>query len=327
MWMSLLAFFPFLVIVLIAQWSDRDRVVRWLVYGLILLFDALIALGGLLAMLIGRSREIQRLLLSQFPQAVSLRWGVFGLVVIQTTVLAPLFLLPFVRRGLARVIPIDPESGIHATALTLAVLVTGLNLAQVPLIGGLSALAESTAQVALLDLLISSLPIGLFALVGVGFLIRRTPRETWQRLGLRRITWRQTGLVAGLTVLIVVFYYGVDWVWRILAPESYDMVNALSEVLYSGAMGIWQGLLVSLVVGVTEELFFRGALQPRFGLLLTAVLFTVAHVQYGLTPATLEVFGGALALGWLRQRTHTTACILLHVLYNLVGLLVFPLLP
>lgn len=327
MWMSLLAFFPFLVIVLIAQWSDRDRVVRWLVYGLILLFDALIALGGLLAMLIGRSREIQRLLLSQFPQAVSLRWGVFGLVVIQTTVLAPLFLLPFVRRGLARVIPIDPESGIHATALTLAVLVTGLNLAQVPLIGGLSALAESTAQVALLDLLISSLPIGLFALVGVGFLIRRTPRETWQRLGLRRITWRQTGLVAGLTVLIVVFYYGVDWVWRILAPESYDMVNALSEVLYSGAMGIWQGILVSLVVGVTEELFFRGALQPRFGLLLTAVLFTVAHVQYGLTPATLEVFGGALALGWLRQRTHTTACILLHVLYNLVGLLVFPLLP
>ncbi len=327
MWMSLLAFFPFLVIVLIAQWSDRDRVVRWLVYGLILLFDALIALGGLLAMLIGRSREIQRLLLSQFPQAASLRWGVFGLVVIQTTVLAPLFLLPFVRRGLARVIPIDPESGIHATALTLAVLVTGLNLAQVPLIGGLSALAESTAQVALLDLLISSLPIGLFALVGVGFLIRRTPRETWQRLGLRRITWRQTGLVAGLTVLIVVFYYGVDWVWRILAPESYDMVNALSEVLYSGAMGIWQGILVSLVVGVTEELFFRGALQPRFGLLLTAVLFTVAHVQYGLTPATLEVFGGALALGWLRQRTHTTACILLHVLYNLVGLLVFPLLP
>ena len=327
MWMSLLAFFPFLVIVLIAQWSDRDRVVRWLVYGLILLFDALIALGGLLAMLIGRSREIQRLLLSQFPQAASLRWGVFGLVVIQTTVLAPLFLLPFVRRGLARVIPIDPESGVHATALTLAVLVTGLNLAQVPLIGGLSALAESTAQVALLDLLISSLPIGLFALVGVGFLIRRTPRETWQRLGLRRITWRQTGLVAGLTVLIVVFYYGVDWVWRILAPESYDMVNALSEVLYSGAMGIWQGILVSLVVGVTEELFFRGALQPRFGLLLTAVLFTVAHVQYGLTPATLEVFGGALALGWLRQRTHTTACILLHVLYNLVGLLVFPLLP
>jgi len=324
---GLLVYFPFLTIALVAQWSDRYRAVRWVVYGLILLFDALVALGGLLALLVGQSREAQRLLLSQYPQVVSLRWDVFGLVVVGTALLAPVFLLPFVRRILARFIPIDPESDVHTTALALAVLAMGLNLSQVPLLGGLSALAESSAQVAFMDLLVSNLPIGLFALVGVGFLTRRTPRETWERLGLERVTWRRVGLTVSLALVILVFYYGVDWVWRTLAPENYEMMEALGEVLYGGVMNTWQALLISVVAGATEELFFRGALQPRFGLLLTVLLFTGAHVQYGFTLATLEVLGGALALGWLRQRTNTSTCILLHVLYDVAGLLVFPLLP
>jgi membrane protease YdiL (CAAX protease family) len=327
MLISLLAYFPFLAMALIAQWSDRYRAVRWVTCGLLLLFDALMGLGGLLALLIGQSREAQRWLFSQYPDVASLHWDSFGLVVVGTTLLAPVFLLPFVRRGLARIIPIDPESGVHTAALVLAVLVVGLNLSQVPLIGGLDVLTESAAQVAFFDLLISNLPIGLFALVGVGFLVRRTPRETWERLGVKRVTWRQTGLTVGLTLAIVVFYYGVDWAWRILAPESYEMMDALSKVLYGGAMGVWQGVTISIVAGVVEELFFRGALQPRFGLYLTAVIFTAAHVQYGFTPATVEVFGGALVLGWLRQRTNTSACVLLHVLYDIAGLLIFPLLP
>jgi membrane protease YdiL (CAAX protease family) len=46
-----------------------------------------------------------------------------------------------------------------------------------------------------------------------------------------------------------------------------------------------------------------------------------------LTLAALEVFGGALVLGWLRQRTNTTACVLLHILYDVGALFIFPLLP
>jgi hypothetical protein len=325
--MSLLAYLPFLTVALLAQWSDRNRAVRWLTYGLVLLFDGLMALGGLLALLIGRSRHAQRLLLSQSPAVAALNWGGFGLVALGTALLAPVFLLPCVRRTLARLIPIDPGSCVHATALALAVLALGLNFAQVPLLGGLDVLAESTAQIPFLDLLASNLPIGLFALIGVGFLVRRAPRAAWKRLGVARLSWRQIRLAAGLAAAIVVFYYGVDWVWRTLDPESYGMMEALSEVLYGGVTGTWQALVVSVVVGVTEELFFRGALQPRFGLLLTAVLFTGAHVQYGFTLATLEVFGGALALGWLRRRTNTSACILLHILYDVAGLLLFPLLP
>jgi membrane protease YdiL (CAAX protease family) len=325
--LSLLAYFPFLAVALIAQWSDRYRPLRWVTYGLLLLFDALAVLEGLLALRIGQSQEVGPLFLSQYPNVASLRWDVFGLVLVVTACLSAISLLPLVRRGLARLIPIDPESGVHVTALALAVLGVGLNLSQVPLIGGLSVLADSAAQVGFLELLASNLPIVLFAFVGVGFLIRRTPRETWGRLGLERVTWRHIGLAVGLALVVSAFYYGVDWIWRTLDTESYEMVEALSDVLYGGAMGTWQGVTISMVAGVTEELFFRGAVQPRFGLLLTAVFFTAAHVQYGLTPATLEVFVGALLLGWLRQRANTGTCILLHMLYNIAALLIFPFLP
>jgi len=325
--MSLLAYVPFLTIALVAQWGDRHRAARWVTYGLTLFFDGLMVLVGVLALLIGRSQVVQRLLLAQAPGVASGGWNGFGLVVLGAALLAPVCLLPAVRRGLARLIPIDAASCVHATALALAIQAMGLNFSQLPLLGGLDVLAQGAVAVPFLALLASNLPIGLFALVGVGFLVRRSPRETWQRLGVRRITWRELGLAVALTLVILVFYYGIDWVWRALDPEEYEMVEALSELLYGGVMSTWRAILISLVAGVTEELFFRGALQPRFGWLLTALLFTGAHVQYGFTPATLEVLGGALVLGWLRRWTNTSTCVLLHVLYDLAGLLVFPLLP
>jgi len=324
---SLLAYVPFFVIALVAQWSDRHRSMRWVTFGLILAFDALVALGGLFALLVGLTPRFQRLLIMAQPGLTAAAWNVFGLLLLGTASLAPVLLVPVVRRLLAHLIPIDAESGVHATALALAVLVMGLNLSQVPLIGGLDTLAASAVRIPFLILLISNLPIGLFPFLGVGLFVRRRPRETWARLGVGRLTWRQLGLTVLLAVAILGFYYGVDWIWRTIDIESYEMMDAVGEVLYGGASGLWQAVLISLVAGVTEELFFRGAVQPRFGLLFTAVFFTAAHVQYGLTLAALEVFGGALVLGWLRRRTNTTACILLHMLYDVGALFIFPLLP
>jgi hypothetical protein len=300
---------------------------RWATFGSILAFDVSVASAGLLALLVGTLPRFQRLLAVAQPGLTAAAWYAFGLTLLATALLSPILLLPVVRRLLARLIPIDASSGVHAAALALALLVTGLNLSQLPLVGGLDTLAASAARVPFPTLLISNLPIGLFSFLGVGLFIRRTPREMWARLGLGRLTWRQVALTMSLAVALLVFYYGVDWIWFAVYPKSYEMMEALSEALYGGASGLWKALLISLVAGVTEELFFRGAVQPRFGLLLTAVFFTAAHVQYGLTLAALEVFGGALVLGWLRRRTNTTACVLLHMLYDVGALLIFPLLP
>ena len=74
------------------------------------------------------------------------------------------------------------------------------------------------------------------------------------------------------------------------------------------------------------EFLFRGAIQPKFGIVLTTALFTAAHVQYGLTPATLQIVIMSLLLGWLRRRHNTSVCILLHFLYDALALVVMPLL-
>ena len=76
-----------------------------------------------------------------------------------------------------------------------------------------------------------------------------------------------------------------------------------------------------MVPGVCEELLFRGALQPRFGLVLTALLFTAIHTEYGISIDVLSIFVIAFGLGLIRKYTNTTTSVTSHVAYNLlVGL-------
>ena len=63
------------------------------------------------------------------------------------------------------------------------------------------------------------------------------------------------------------------------------------------------------------------AVQPRLGLVLTTFMFALAHLQYGLTIATFEVFLIGLALGLVRNWSNTTVCIVIHAGYNTVGML------
>jgi membrane protease YdiL (CAAX protease family) len=322
---ALLAYLPFLGVALAAQWSDRHRTMRVVTIVLLILVDGSIALLGLLAVAAGLIRG-SSMVLPTTPGGSRPDPLTFGLGLLATSIVAPVFLIRPVRRALARAIPIDPRSAIHTTAILLAVFVVGLTISQLPLFGGLEALAQGQ-QIRFADLLVASLPIGLFAFVGVGYLVRRNWRATRLRLGLEKLTWRQAALVVGLAVGIVAAFYGIDWVWRTAAPDNYALLESVSEVLFGGIVSPWQGLVLSISAGVLEELLFRGAVQPRFGIVLTSLLFTAVHVQYGLSPATLEILIASLVLGWLRRRHNTTACILLHFLYDALALVVFPLLP
>src|SRR5207249_5826749 len=67
-----------------------------------------------------------------------------------------------------------------------------------------------------------------------------------------------------------------------------------------------------------EELLFRGALQPRIGLVPTALLFTSIHTQYALSLDTAAVLVIALGLGLLRKYTNTTTSCTCHISYNLL---------
>lgn len=79
---------------------------------------------------------------------------------------------------------------------------------------------------------------------------------------------------------------------------------AVDEVLVPtfSVLGSWQIVVVSVAAGIGEELFFRGWLQPAFGLTAASVAFGLAHVAgsrmlaFGVWAAGMGVVMGSLAL-------------------------------
>ncbi|WP_149453308.1 CPBP family intramembrane glutamic endopeptidase [Pasteuria penetrans] len=78
----------------------------------------------------------------------------------------------------------------------------------------------------------------------------------------------------------------------------------------------WPALIaVTIGPGIWEELFFRGALQPRVGIWITSILFTLKHVQYDWHDLFI-VFLDSLFLGWIARRYSIWFSIVLHMYHN-----------
>lgn len=332
LWISLVLLLP----VIVANFSERHRrspyvtqdvhrndvldlVLRYMPYGLLGVIN--VAFLGIAALAL--LNQLAKMMMPQQlePQAVAANWWVVAIVCLLTAVLALLPLIPAVRRWLARFLPIDPDSVVHTTALAFAIYELGLSLGQMALIGDLENLTDLGLSLTIWDVLLSGLPLVLFAVAGVGLFIRRDGRGTWSRLGLHRPTWKQLILAAGLTALLLAFNSVVDWAWKALDPAGYALMERVTETIFGSLMTVAGAIVLGLSAGISEEMLFRGAVQPRLGLLLASVLFAIGHLQYGLTVATLEVFIIGLVLGLVRQRTHTTVCILIHAGYNSAGVL------
>lgn len=80
---------------------------------------------------------------------------------------------------------------------------------------------------------------------------------------------------------------------------------------------------LALSAGTVEELFFRGLLQPRAGLLLSTALFASAHLSYGQPFLLVGVTLLSLLYGLLvRWRQSLWAAIAAHTLFDMIQLLV-----
>jgi membrane protease YdiL (CAAX protease family) len=317
--MAFYLYLPFLALAVLANLGEENKVLRFLTYALLVLLDLALLGGGLLAMIVP-------LLTADLPLP-SANYGGLAVTLGLTAVLGALPLIPAIRRGLARWLEIEPISCVHTTALAFAVYFVGLTLAQMAFIGDLSKLTSVEVRQSALDMVATTLPLALMALVGVGFLTRRDFRATLERLGLRWMTARQWGLVMLVILLFLAFDYTVLWVWQQLWPASHALVSDITTNLFSDLVGPLAALAVSLSAGIGEEVLFRGALQPRFGLVLTSLLFAVGHAHYGLSPAMVEVFIVSLVLGLVRLRTNTTTCLVVHAGYDFLDLLLLPYFP
>jgi hypothetical protein len=155
------------------------------------------------------------------------------------------------------------------------------------------------------------------AFAAVGFLARRGLRDALVRLGL---TWpqpRDALVIAAGVVVLWLFNAGSEWLERTWLPRLWVSDQRFTEAL-AGVLGPGRMVLLGLSAGIGEEITLRGALQPRLGLGLTALLFAMLHVQYTwFGMLAILIFG--LILGAIRRRSGTTAAILVHAIYDLLA--------
>ena len=240
----------------------------------------------------------------------------FLLTLLLTSGLALAVLLPSVRDCLSRFLPIDPTSSVHQVALFLALYLCSWVLLNLSVVGGVQGLQEEAESVPLWLLGIQAAIFVIFALAGVGLFIRRTWCATISRLGLEIFPLRSL-LIAPLAVVVLLSVnITISIIWTLVDPEGADAIGQISEVLLGEFDSLGAGLLLGLLPGISEEVLFRGALQPRLGLVLTSILFASIHLQYAISPATLIIFILGLALGLLRKHFGTWTAILTHFGYN-----------
>ncbi|MEE4256008.1 MAG: type II CAAX endopeptidase family protein, partial [Bacteroidales bacterium] len=116
-----------------------------------------------------------------------------------------------------------------------------------------------------------------------------------------------TGIIAALA-LFAVFYVGNILIRMIFerAGEGIQNVYAFKQE----AAPIRIGLLMLLVIGPGEELFWRGYLQRRIGLkfggmtgfILATALYTAVHIATGNMVLVLAAFICGVFWGWLYMR-------------------------
>ncbi|MCL4266397.1 MAG: CPBP family intramembrane metalloprotease [Anaerolineae bacterium] len=222
------------------------------------------------------------------------------------------------RLILARFLPLDPASAVHTLALVCAGWLTAVSFIQLTQ-SSVAEIVQAIGSLQLGNVVAEQLFFVVVAVIGVGLFLRRSPGQVLSRLGLERLPLHQVVIGLAWIFILVLVQAMAGLLWQMLDPEQSELVETLNLEMLGGLDSVGAWLILALATGIGEEILFRGALQPVLGLGVTAVLFALVHVQYGLlTPATLALLIIGLVLGILRQRYSTSLAIFVHAGYNFV---------
>ena len=142
--------------------------------------------------------------------------------------------------------------------------------------------------------------------------------DSGRRLGVVIPAWWHVPLAVAAAGAFYWFGLGSGWLSEQLTPTVAHEVDRTTQHLFSGLSNPTGLIALALVPGICEEALFRGALQPRLGIVFTAALFTSIHAQYGLSLDVPTILVIAVGLGLIRKYTNTTTSCACHVTYNLV---------
>ncbi|MCX6997685.1 MAG: CPBP family intramembrane metalloprotease [Kiritimatiellaeota bacterium] len=140
-----------------------------------------------------------------------------------------------------------------------------------------------------------------------------------------------------LGLLSAVLLYAVFWAGNLLSRRLLPFAAGGIEAVYgfrSGASTLRVALLIGLLIGPGEELFWRGWLQralgERYGAaagwLLATALYTGIHLASGNPMLLLAALVCGLYWGWLYLRYRSLVLVVVsHTAWDLTVFLLFPL--
>lgn len=260
------------------------------------------------------------------PESQAQCLSILGGILI-SLVAASVTLIRGVRQAAARVLPINPESYVHAVALFTVVAMTLIALVPLAVFGMPPA---ALLPDALLNSIAgedgASLRYALYGLawmipctiLAVGYGTRRNLKDSLARLGVERPTWRQVGMGVGIAVAMVLVVpllnLGIGWLWELVGWPTTDGDKAMRVMVPS--LTLLSAMVISLVAGVGEELAVRGVLQPRLGLWVSSLFFAAMHAFQYHWDVLLIIFLVSVVLGVVRIKTNTTTAAIVHFTYD-----------
>jgi membrane protease YdiL (CAAX protease family) len=140
----------------------------------------------------------------------------------------------------------------------------------------------------------------------------------------------------GIGLLSAVLLYILFFIGNYLSRKWFDFAGSGIEGVYGfkgEAAGIRIALLMLLVIGPGEELFWRGYLQRKLslkagkwtGFLLTLLLYTGVHIFTGNIMLILAAFICGLFWGWMYLKYNSMLInVVSHTIWDIVVFLLVP---
>lgn len=122
-------------------------------------------------------------------------------------------------------------------------------------------------------------------------------------------------LAIAITLILAGVLFFLQWSGLVREEESL-LVGELGRLVRAHPEFL---IVAPLVAGVCEEVFFRGLLQPRIGIIGSNVVFGLVHLGYGtvLQVVVPALLGVAFGLAYARWRS-LWACIAAHATFDLI---------
>jgi hypothetical protein len=224
-----------------------------------------------------------------------------------------------VRKLLARFTPMDPASPIDLCGLALILLVMAFL--------GVAAFQSGPADVEASSesltgnffwLVLNAATFVALAYVAVGYRIYRTGEEATRRLGLTVPDLRTVAISVALVVPAFILSMIGSALTVAFQPDVVDNLEQTMDQMTTGLDNPIGALMIGLSAGIGEEVLLRGAIQPRFGIGIAALLWTMLHIQYDISFVILGLFAIGIMFGYQRKYLGTTSAIITHALYNVL---------